>query len=415
MIYIRICAYNAEKTIARAIDSIIHQTIQEWKLYVLNNGSKDLTGKIISEYVTKDSRIIPFFSNNNNSFDENKDFFELENKLKDGDYFASLDADDEYLPLFLENMLSIMIQTKADIAVCGTEMINGTDGRLIRKRVSNSTFLLETSEDYENHFTECYSSFCTVWGKLYNVRAAQARVKANNLPKDWPKAYGSDTTNVFLSVLSSQRVVVTNQCLHRYYISQKSVSYQWIPGRMECARQIYERTCELLENKIGYVSEKNNKFIKGIFMSNTIGAIDILLNSNLQYEEKLQELEKVLLDEVWKEAMRMDLSMEGYTIQKKAAVIYKIINPVLEQANDIDDRVAKKLIHIFKLCQMDIFSIVDEKLFSEYINCAKEVIDAIIHGNTELTIELARQVMETQNITEAMTQELTLLCSELEK
>lgn len=37
------CARNAEKTIKRAIDSVLDQTFPEWELIVVDNGS---TGKI---------------------------------------------------------------------------------------------------------------------------------------------------------------------------------------------------------------------------------------------------------------------------------------------------------------------------------------------------------------------------------
>ena len=52
-------AYNAEKTLRRAMDSILQQTYPDFEYYVLNNGSSDGTGAIIEEYAKKDSRVIP--------------------------------------------------------------------------------------------------------------------------------------------------------------------------------------------------------------------------------------------------------------------------------------------------------------------------------------------------------------------
>jgi len=51
-------AYNAEKTLPRAIDSILGQTFQNFEYYILNNGSLDGTWKIIEEYARRDPRII---------------------------------------------------------------------------------------------------------------------------------------------------------------------------------------------------------------------------------------------------------------------------------------------------------------------------------------------------------------------
>ena len=44
MIYVRTCAYNAEKTIRRAMDSVLNQTYRDITYYVLDNGSTDRTG-----------------------------------------------------------------------------------------------------------------------------------------------------------------------------------------------------------------------------------------------------------------------------------------------------------------------------------------------------------------------------------
>ena len=45
MIYVRTCAYNAEKTLKRAIDSILQQTYQDFEYHILENGSSDGTDR----------------------------------------------------------------------------------------------------------------------------------------------------------------------------------------------------------------------------------------------------------------------------------------------------------------------------------------------------------------------------------
>ena len=48
MIYVRTCAYNAEKTLKRAIDSILQQTYQNFEYHILENGSSDGTGASVT-------------------------------------------------------------------------------------------------------------------------------------------------------------------------------------------------------------------------------------------------------------------------------------------------------------------------------------------------------------------------------
>ena len=49
--------YNVEEYIAECIDSILAQTYKDWELILVDDGSKDNSGKICDEYAQKDSRI----------------------------------------------------------------------------------------------------------------------------------------------------------------------------------------------------------------------------------------------------------------------------------------------------------------------------------------------------------------------
>ena len=43
-------AYNAEKFIRQAIESLLNQSYHLWELILVNDGSTDQTGKIIEEF-----------------------------------------------------------------------------------------------------------------------------------------------------------------------------------------------------------------------------------------------------------------------------------------------------------------------------------------------------------------------------
>lgn len=56
MISIIIATYNSEKTLRRAMDSVLNQSYQDWECIVVDGASKDNTINIVKEYVNKDSR-----------------------------------------------------------------------------------------------------------------------------------------------------------------------------------------------------------------------------------------------------------------------------------------------------------------------------------------------------------------------
>ena len=90
MIYVRTCAYNAEKTLRRAMDSVLNQTYGELTYYVLDNGSTDRTGEILREYAEKDSRVVPFFNKINRNYNENLKFWLISQNLRENDKFCVL-------------------------------------------------------------------------------------------------------------------------------------------------------------------------------------------------------------------------------------------------------------------------------------------------------------------------------------
>ena len=50
-------AYNAEKVLARCIDSVLAQTFTDFELLVMDDGSKDGTAALCDAYAAKDARV----------------------------------------------------------------------------------------------------------------------------------------------------------------------------------------------------------------------------------------------------------------------------------------------------------------------------------------------------------------------
>ncbi len=58
MVSILLSTYNGERYVKEQIESIIRQTVREWRLIIHDDGSVDSTVDIIKQYVQKDERII---------------------------------------------------------------------------------------------------------------------------------------------------------------------------------------------------------------------------------------------------------------------------------------------------------------------------------------------------------------------
>jgi glycosyltransferase involved in cell wall biosynthesis len=107
-------AYNAEKYIKEAIDSILTQTYVDYELIVLNDCSKDRTEEIILSYT--DERIV-YLKN-----PQNMGVAATLNRglaAARGEYIARMDADDISLPQRFEKQVAFL-DANTDVAVLGT-------------------------------------------------------------------------------------------------------------------------------------------------------------------------------------------------------------------------------------------------------------------------------------------------------
>lgn len=120
-------AYNAEKYIKAAIDSVLSQTMEDFELIIVNDCSKDSTEKIIKNYT--DPRIRYFKNKENLKISKTRNYGVSQAKA---DYVAFIDSDDVWLNTKLERQVSYMEETGAKICYSGYGFI-ADDGTLQNK------------------------------------------------------------------------------------------------------------------------------------------------------------------------------------------------------------------------------------------------------------------------------------------
>jgi len=86
-------AYNAEKTIAFAIDSVLNQNYDDYELIVVDDGSVDNTPQIIDEYAAANSKIRPVHRENGGQAVARGHGL----SLASGQWVLFLDSDDSYV------------------------------------------------------------------------------------------------------------------------------------------------------------------------------------------------------------------------------------------------------------------------------------------------------------------------------
>lgn len=105
--------YNAQHSISRTIDSIIMQTMQNWELLIIDDGSTDLSLQICKDYAQKDSRIRVFHKKNEGVAMARQ--MGVENAV--GEYSIHVDADDWIDSTMLEELHKKISETNSDIII----------------------------------------------------------------------------------------------------------------------------------------------------------------------------------------------------------------------------------------------------------------------------------------------------------
>ena len=114
--------YNREGFVARAIESILQQTLSDFEYIIVDNGSSDCSGDIAEEYAKRDARIrVLHISKSNIGTGRNVGL-----DAANGEYITFIDDDDTAEPDMLEFLYQLARENDADISLCGsTKEIGG--------------------------------------------------------------------------------------------------------------------------------------------------------------------------------------------------------------------------------------------------------------------------------------------------
>lgn len=157
-ISISIPIYNVAQYLRQCIESIIHQTLKEIEIILVDDGSTDSSGQICDEYAEKDSRITVIHKENGGLASARQAAL----NIAKGTYFCACDADDWVELDMYEKLYNKALETGADIVMCDY-FIEYEDGRTISKHFKGLN-------DYEKLFIDDVLKGkipSMVWNKIY--------------------------------------------------------------------------------------------------------------------------------------------------------------------------------------------------------------------------------------------------------
>jgi glycosyltransferase involved in cell wall biosynthesis len=244
---------------------VLNQVCGDWVYYLLDNGSDDRTGEIIAEYAKRDERI-KFRRRDSNSYHAIAELEAEVYALPSIDWYTCLDADDDFSPDFLYDMLRFADENNLDVAACRSDFIDDATGVSHNEFVLNHDIIIH-GEQFGTLFPEYFRFFGSRWGKLIkssliekiNIGALYEYLKHTNV------FYRSDTVTMLWYLRQSKRAGVLSKLLHNYRHHSGMVSKTDINARLEENPKMPEIYLDFLRAKVGSVSQENEQYIQEVF------------------------------------------------------------------------------------------------------------------------------------------------------
>ena len=150
--------YNVEDYLAKCIDSVIDNKLDDYEVILVNDGSKDSTLNICNEYKKKYPKLIKVIDKENGGLSDARNVG-LENSK--GEYVTFLDSDDYVDKKMYKTMLDKAYKEDFDMVCCGVKMIYSDHTLNVGMGFNND---LKSQEDIKKQMYDFYPAACN---KIY--------------------------------------------------------------------------------------------------------------------------------------------------------------------------------------------------------------------------------------------------------
>lgn len=139
--------YNVEQYLEKCLNSLIHQTLEEIEIVVVNDGSTDHSQQIIDKFSAQFPDKIKAYTKENGGLSDARNFgIDRAN----GEFLGFVDSDDYVTPTMFEQMYFLAQKHDAEMVICNLQKVD-EHGKITQKLTQIPH--LEEKIDLKNHFS----------------------------------------------------------------------------------------------------------------------------------------------------------------------------------------------------------------------------------------------------------------------
>lgn len=178
--------YNMEKYLVDCLDSVVHQTLQDIEIIIVDDGSTDKSAEIIKSYVEKYPDKVRAYQKENGGQATARN---MGIGLCTGEYIGFVDADDKINLQMYETMYHLAVKEQSDLVECNYSFLMVQDGQdkelkpygHVRKYKSNKDMFM--------------NPLVSPWNKLYKAEILQ------KTDINFPEGYIYEDTSFFIKAI----------------------------------------------------------------------------------------------------------------------------------------------------------------------------------------------------------------------
>lgn len=288
-ISIIIPVYQVEKYIKRCLDSILSQTYSNLEIILIDDGSRDMSGKICDEYAIKDSRIKVIHQDNAGvSVARNKGL-----DICTGDYITFVDSDDFLEPFMYEKMMEKVTEYNCDVVMCDCVKDDGVAQTPYTHNIRAGFYdYNQLKEEYYPHLLMMenveYPATISNWLLLFRREIASSIRYIEGVRYSEDLLFG-----VQLLYNAKSFYYMKDEYYYHYWMNNESASHTFKKDKWKDYITLYNAALNIFkDNKVIL----NQTYIMLLFfMYNYIN--DVILFKELNTNEKLLLIENILNDD----------------------------------------------------------------------------------------------------------------------